>query len=312
MKLKRNVGVENKPDVAPAILNFISMMERTYDLGTPFETGHAANPSRIYTFPRFGNAQIALRMNKEKFSLYLRSLTLDGRDLEPLLTSLATIEHKYLQNGKKPINSILRHAPFLDPNVHPLLLIVPNPGQAKTIMDIYLGTGSSAKQPSPIEDSVEVIASLNTAEEPTHHIDELDREGTGFEPDPQKRRAIELYAVKRARNFYENDGYKVIEKGKPYDLHCTKGDDVLHVEVKGSRGPLSALIVTKNEIADARNSQWKSDLFLVREIILGDPVDEIYAPTGGRDERRKGWVPKDEDLTPIQYRYTLPQIPEAG
>ena len=79
-----------------------------------------------------------------------------------------------------------------------------------------------------------------------------------------------------------------------------------------SRGPLSALIVTKNEIADARNPRWNSDLFLVREIVLGDLVDDRYTPTGGRDERRKGWLPRDKDLTAIQYRYALPLIPEAA
>ena len=77
-------------------------------------------------------------------------------------------------------------------------------------------------------------ASQTNDDQPTHHIDEIDCQGTGYEPDAKKRKAIEHYAVKRARNVYENDGYKVIEKGKPYDLHCTKGDEVLHVEVKGS------------------------------------------------------------------------------
>lgn len=135
--------------------------------------------------------------------------------------------------------------------------------------------------------------------------------GTGYEPDAEKRRAIEIYAVKRATEFYIERNYEVEAKGKPYDLRCTKGNEELHVEVKGSRSLMSAIIVTRNEVADARDERWRSDLFLVDGIELGDLVDGIYVPAGGRCRRKENWSPNQEDLTEIQFRYTLPPIPDA-
>lgn len=135
--------------------------------------------------------------------------------------------------------------------------------------------------------------------------------GTGYEPDPKIRRIVEQHAVAKARIFYEMRGYSVIEKGKPYDLLCEKLGEVIHVEVKGSRNVLDAIIVTTNEVGDARNSDWKSDLFLVDSIVL-EPDDALgYKPSGGRSRRAEAWSPEDEHLTPIQFRYKLPPVPDA-
>jgi hypothetical protein len=138
-----------------------------------------------------------------------------------------------------------------------------------------------------------------------------EQKGIGYESDPKIRKAIENHAVAKARDFYERQGYSVEEKGKPYDLLCKKSGEFIHVEVKGSRGVLDAVIVTINEISDARNTDWRSDLFLVDSIILKTVGQDIYETSAGRCRRALGWIPEEKDMTPTQYRYKLPFIPYA-
>ena len=142
-------------------------------------------------------------------------------------------------------------------------------------------------------------------------IDANELSGTGYEPDPKIRRVVELHAVAEASAFYKKSGYLVTEKGKPYDLLCEKSGEVIHVEVKGSRNALEAIIMTTNEVGDARNANWRSDLFLVDSIVLELNDDGVYGASGGRCRHANNWVPLEGNLTPTQYRYKLPPIPDA-
>ena len=135
-------------------------------------------------------------------------------------------------------------------------------------------------------------------------LNDSEQAGTGYERDPEIKKAVEDHAVRIATSFYKRRGYSVAEKGKPYDLLCTKSGEVIHVEVKGSRSSLDAIIVTTNEVTDARDVGWRSDLFLVDNIVL-------ESDDSGHCRRIPSWVPEDKDLTPLQYRYKLPPIPDA-
>src|SRR5690348_17367178 len=44
------------------------------------------------------------------------------------------------------------------------------------------------------------------------------------------------------------------EVGKPYDLKLWLGSSEIHVEVKGSTRPLDSVTLTRNEVADARDT----------------------------------------------------------
>lgn len=139
--------------------------------------------------------------------------------------------------------------------------------------------------------------------------DGLELKGTGYESDSKIRKAIEEYAVAKARDYYKRNGYSVVEKGKPYDLLCERPEGTIHVEVKGSRGILEAIIVTIGEVRDARDSTWRSDLFLVEGIILEFDGKGGYKASGGVCRVQRNWVPDNQDLVPTQYRYKLPPIP---
>ena len=141
--------------------------------------------------------------------------------------------------------------------------------------------------------------------------DGLELKGTGYESDSKIRKAIEEYAVAKARDYYMRNGYSVIEKGKPYDLLCESPEATIHVEVKGSRQRLEAIIVTIGEVRNARDSAWRSDLFLVEGIILESAGKGGHKASGVVCRVQRNWVPDDQDLTPTQYRYRLPPIPAA-
>lgn len=133
---------------------------------------------------------------------------------------------------------------------------------------------------------------------------------SGYESDPVIRKAVEQHAVEKALSFYMSCGYSVTPKGKPYDILCEKLGEIIHVEVKGSRFPLSSINVTTNEIKDARNIGWRTDLFLVENIVLENIEQDSYRASGGCCRLARNWLPDDKDMTPTQYRYKLPNIPD--
>ena len=76
--------------------------------------------------------------------------------------------------------------------------------------------------------------------------------GGGFVVDPVKRGAIEQAAVGLATRWYESRGWTVrsvehVRDVVGYDLDCTLGDQVEHVEVKGTAGREEAFIITEAE-----------------------------------------------------------------
>jgi len=128
-----------------------------------------------------------------------------------------------------------------------------------------------------------------------------------YQGDPKKRAVVENYAVAKAIAFFrDKEEFSVDEKGKPYDLHCQRGDLLVHVEVKGTTGFGDKVIVTRNEIKDARNPDWRSDLFIVRNIVLTEDNGEWVA-SGGKEYRIENWQPHDDDLSATQFEYSVPK-----
>lgn len=158
------------------------------------------------------------------------------------------------------------------------------------------GTSALLEKPNSIAD----ISDPNTS----------DSTSQGYESDPVLRRVIELYAVERARNHYIKNGYKVTELGKPFDLLCIRNDDVIHVEVKGSRSKLNAVILTVNEVKDARIQSWRSDLFLVDGICIDLASEASPIAREGSARVLENWDPKEADLSPSRFSYSLPVLSE--
>lgn len=130
-------------------------------------------------------------------------------------------------------------------------------------------------------------------------------DSSSYMSDPEKKYAVERVAVDRAVSFYQSEGFHVEEKGKPYDLLCIKDDLTIHVEVKGSTGSGRKVILTINEVNDAKNMDWRSDLFIVYGIIL-NRVDGKWFGTGGTTRHLTSWLPLEKDMKATQFEYSVP------
>lgn len=107
--------------------------------------------------------------------------------------------------------------------------------------------------------------------------------------------------MKVAVNYYSSLGYQVQELGKPYDLLCQKNGQVVHVEVKGSRSKLKSVTLTVNEVVDARNNDWQSDLFVVDRIVVEQDASGQMVSRAGEARIMQNWKPADSDLTAVEY-----------
>jgi hypothetical protein len=129
--------------------------------------------------------------------------------------------------------------------------------------------------------------------------------GQGFNVDPRVRRKIECYAVRLAREHYEQRGYTVTEKGKPYDLLCAQGAKHLYVEVKGTQTGGSEILLTNGEVMFAEEHEDEMELFVVSDIDIHRSGDSVEA-RGGRQRTLK-WAIDRNRLFPLGFSYSLPE-----
>lgn len=142
--------------------------------------------------------------------------------------------------------------------------------------------------------------------------------GQGYQQDQETKDATEEFAVRKAIEFYEENGWDVTELGKPYDLLCVRDGQERRVEVKGTTGAAGTVNLTSNEVANAR--EHTTDLFIVHSIKV-EPKNQ-KTPGASKLEGVSGtrlilpdWVPADDDLAATKYSYAVPrdllQDPEA-
>ena len=134
------------------------------------------------------------------------------------------------------------------------------------------------------------------------------RSGQGFSINADMRRAIEQYAMQKAKAFYEERGWKVFDVSTThsYDLLC-KGDDgeELHVEVKGTISDGTQILLTANEVRHARDHYPKVALFILSRIQV-DPTS-IENPQGGEIQILEPWKVDELALSPLAFAYNFPK-----
>lgn len=126
--------------------------------------------------------------------------------------------------------------------------------------------------------------------------------GQRWSTDHDLNSLVMKHAVRKAIRHYEDKGYSVQEKGKPYDLLCTRGKQELHVEVKGTRGGCKKIIVTRNEIDHALKNN--TDLFILHGIKIKS-VGKSPRLTGGHMKLIPAWKPESKNLRAIQFEYRI-------
>jgi len=133
------------------------------------------------------------------------------------------------------------------------------------------------------------------------------RRGTRLVAD--ERRAIELRAVLVATEWLIAEGFKVKDVGafQPYDLDARRPDERLYVEVKGTTSMGDEVILTKGEVDLHRRHYPHTMIILVHGIML----DRSTTPPMASDGKLKvirPWEISDKALTPIAYRYVMPDL----
>lgn len=137
---------------------------------------------------------------------------------------------------------------------------------------------------------------------------ERPRRGQGYRLSPAARRAIENYAMDRARKHFEGQGWHVVDvhQNRPFDFLCSKGDQELRVEVKGTTTAGAQVLLTRNEVDHAKVRFPQVCLFVVSEIELAED-DGNYSVSAGNVRILMPWQVEDGRLQPLTYTYKLPE-----
>lgn len=137
---------------------------------------------------------------------------------------------------------------------------------------------------------------------------EIPLTGQGRVVDAQKKKAVELHAMTMAQSYYESQGYRVKDtsSNKPYDLECRKGNERRRVEVKGTMSKGAHVLVTSNEVDDAKSNVCETDLFIAFNIQVSQSEQE-YVTQGNEFRLIANWKPKQTELVPKTFEYHLPK-----
>jgi hypothetical protein len=120
-----------------------------------------------------------------------------------------------------------------------------------------------------------------------------------------ENKAIEEHAVRVVcEDLEKRQGYATEDVGKTrsYDIHATRGDEVLKVEVKGTTRDGASVTLTRKEVELHQAGHPGTALAVVRRIVLDRSGDKPVA-AGGVLEWVEAWPPVDERLKPIAYYF---------
>jgi hypothetical protein len=121
----------------------------------------------------------------------------------------------------------------------------------------------------------------------------------------EENAAIEERAVVVTREHFEDElGYATEDVGKheSYDLHATKGQEVVKVEVKGTTTNGAQVVLTRNEVKLHRAEHPNNALAVVCNITLDRSSDQPVA-TDGELILVMPWEINEGGLVPIAYDY---------
>jgi hypothetical protein len=101
--------------------------------------------------------------------------------------------------------------------------------------------------------------------------------------------AVEALAMNMATEFYSTTwDVEDVHGTKSYDLICRRGDEIKHVEVKGTTTDGAEVILTPNEVRHAREHLCTA-LFVVSDITVERAEDGTVIATGGKQHLHDPW-----------------------
>ena len=122
------------------------------------------------------------------------------------------------------------------------------------------------------------------------------------------KKAIELYAMKKASDYYESQGYATYDVSNKrklgYDILCERPGSTKYVEVKGTQNDGWCVFVTHTEVNEAKLKP--TDLFIVNNINHKFDTEEFeYKCEGGEVKIISPWKPNSSKsfLKAIEYKF---------
>lgn len=157
-----------------------------------------------------------------------------------------------------------------------------------------LDQGRMPLSPSPEANALEEILS-------GHRSNGQGRGLTG-----EQRKAVENHAMIMARRSLKSLGYKVtdVSSNSPYDYKAIKDGKTISVEVKGTTGDASNILLTHNEVEHHRKNFPNNALIIVHGIIL-KKHDELKTE-GGNLEIFLPWKINESNLYATAYSLKSP------
>ena len=150
---------------------------------------------------------------------------------------------------------------------------------------------------------------------PQRRVNQPRTSGQGRETDPERKIATEKHAMKLAREYLIDKGFSVEDvsmvDGLGYDLHASKEDYFIAVEVKGSRSrDVSKVDLTKSEVDYAQNAKslGLSTLLIVVDCIITEKVDGVFLASAGNLRIWEDWDAHESLLVAKTFSYSLPEI----
>jgi len=134
---------------------------------------------------------------------------------------------------------------------------------------------------------------------------QLGRQGYGLSASEKK--AVEQRAVVEAISYFESEGFTDIRDvgdQASYDLSMIKNGQIYFVEVKGTTGAGSVVLLTRNEVEVHQKYFPHNALVVVSSITLTRGEEPLA--TGGEIRVILPWEVSTTLLSPIAYEYRLP------
>jgi len=123
--------------------------------------------------------------------------------------------------------------------------------------------------------------------------------------DQEAKVAVEALAMNVATEFYSKDwDVEDVHGTESYDLICRRGDEVKHVEVKGTTTDGGEVILTPNEVRHAQENPCTA-LFVVSNITVERAEDGTVTAYRGKYHCYDPWRLDDGTLTPLGFRYQV-------
>jgi len=131
-------------------------------------------------------------------------------------------------------------------------------------------------------------------------------DGQGRRLDAILRQQIEDFAQNRLTALYKEDDWDVedLRYGNPFDAKATKNGEVIYLEAKGTTTAGERVIVTRNEVAFAREHPGECVMGIVSGIRL-DSDGNVDQSSG--ELRLYVWEADEDDLISLNYDFYPPE-----